>query len=267
GAAAVQLAAAVGYRGAGTVEFVLDQSGAFYFLEMNTRLQVEHPVTEMVTGLDLVHLQLREAMGEPVVSGISVTAPRGHAIECRIYAEDPSQGFLPSSGVVLALDEPRGPGIRFDSGIRAGFAIGVHYDPILAKLVAYGESRAAAIQRMSLALSETVVLGVQTNTAFLRAVIEHPEFVRGETYTDFVARHFPEWMPSEEIEPVELALAALASLDPGAGFGAGASAGGAPGTAIGGGPGAGAGANGGAGDPFSPWNRFPRFRLSDGSRS
>jgi 3-methylcrotonyl-CoA carboxylase alpha subunit len=280
GAAAVQLAGAVGYRGAGTVEFVLDQSGSFYFLEMNTRLQVEHPVTEMVTGLDLVHLQIREAMGEPVVSEIAVNAPRGHAIECRVYAEDPAQGFLPSVGTVLVLEEPRGPGIRFDSGIRAGFEIGVHYDPILAKLVVYADTRASAIQRLALALSQTVILGVQTNVAFLRTVIEHRDFVRGETYTDFVARHLPEWAPAGEVEPVEIALAALASLDAGAGGGSawphtagagtgfGASAGAAAaGTAVGVSAGFGPGGSGGAGDPFSPWNRFPRFRLSDRSRS
>jgi acetyl/propionyl-CoA carboxylase alpha subunit len=258
GAAAVELARLVGYRGAGTVEFVVDEAGAFYFLEMNTRLQVEHPVTEMITGLDLVHLQIREAMGESVVSdlslsGISLSGPHGHAIECRIYAEDPAQGFLPSTGKVLALELPHGPGIRFDSGIEAGSEIGIHYDPILAKLVVHAPTRPAAIARLCQALAETVILGVQTNLSFLRAVIEHPEFARGETYTDFVPRHLPEWSRSMEVEPVELAVAALLSLDPAA------SDRGSEGKLR--------EAAGLGDDPFSPWNRFSNFRLSSGADS
>jgi acetyl/propionyl-CoA carboxylase alpha subunit len=212
GDAAVALARAVGYRGAGTVEFVLAADGAFYFLEMNTRLQVEHPVTELVTGLDLLGLQLTEAMGDPLPAAAHHAAPRGCAIECRLYAEDPANDFLPSAGRILLLREPQGPGIRLDSGIETGSDVGIHYDPILAKLVVYGETRRHAIARMRRALDETAILGVHTNLPLLRAVLAHPAFLRGETTTDFLQRHFSNGTSSRTAPAPEVfALAALAS--------------------------------------------------------
>ncbi|MCA9727553.1 MAG: ATP-grasp domain-containing protein [Candidatus Eisenbacteria bacterium] len=246
GNAAASLARTVGYRGAGTIEFVLDEAGRFYFLEMNTRLQVEHPVTELVTGLDLVHLQLSEAMGEPLPTRALAPSLRGHAIECRIYAEDPGNGFLPSTGEVLTLVKPNGPGIRLDTGIETRSQVGLHYDPILAKLIVYAETRAQAIARLRHALTETVVLGVRTNLGFLRDVIDHPAFGRGETFTDFIPRHLADWDGDAEVSPVELALAAFASL----GVGQRTS------TVETG--------HAGGGDPSSPWDRFREFRLSNG---
>jgi len=192
GRAAVALTRAVGYRSAGTIEFILSMDGSFHFLEMNTRLQVEHPVTEAITGIDLATLQLREAMGEPLPFRQEDLHSRGHAIEARLYAEDPARDFLPSAGPIHYWREPRGPGIRVDSGIASGGEVTVHYDPILAKIIARAETREAAIARLDLALSETILFGPSNNLEFLRAVVRHPEFRAGRTYTNFIAAHFDE---------------------------------------------------------------------------
>jgi acetyl-CoA carboxylase biotin carboxylase subunit len=194
GEAAVAAARAAGYRNAGTIEFLVEGTGdaaLFYFLEMNTRLQVEHPVTEAVTGLDLVHAQLRVAAGEPLGWTQASLTQRGHAIECRVYAEDPAQGFLPQAGQLLLYREPRGPGVRVDSGVMEGGEVSVHYDPMLAKVIVQSETRAGAIARASAALRQFPVLGIRTNLAYLRAVLAHPSFVGGEVDTDFLDRETP----------------------------------------------------------------------------
>jgi len=180
GDAAVRAAQSVGYVGAGTVEFLLEPDGRFHFLEMNTRIQVEHPVTEMVYGVDLVREQLRIADGQPTAIAHGPQVPRGHAIECRITSEDPFNGFLPATGRVDYLQVPAGPGIRWDAGIEAGSEVGLHYDPLLAKLVAWGETRALAIRRMGRALGELVVVGVATSQPFHRRVMEEPSFRAGQ---------------------------------------------------------------------------------------
>jgi acetyl-CoA carboxylase biotin carboxylase subunit len=187
GAAAVAAAKAVNYYNAGTIEFIVDPDTLkFYFLEMNTRLQVEHPVTELVTGLDLAHWQIRVAAGERFPFEQSHFTQRGHAIECRIYAEDPANGFLPSTGSLLQYLEPRGPGIRVDSGYAAGSDVTHFYDPLLAKLIVHGESREFAIQRMQVALKDFVVHGVVTNIDFLKAVLSHSDFMNGNVTTRWV---------------------------------------------------------------------------------
>ena len=191
GEAAVIAARAAGYRNAGTVEFLVEGTGDdahFYFLEMNTRLQVEHPVTEAVTGLDLVQAQLRVAAGEPLGWTQESLTQRGHAIECRVYAEDPAQGFLPQAGPLLLYREPRGPGVRVDSGVIEGGEVPVHYDPLLAKVIVHAETRAGAVARASAALRDFPVLGIRTNLAYLRAVLAHPSFVAGELDTGFLDR-------------------------------------------------------------------------------
>ncbi len=184
------------YRGAGTVEFILAPDGDFYFLEMNTRIQVEHPATEMITGLDLVGLQLRLARGEDL-SGLSVPAagPEGHAIECRIYAENPDRNFLPSPGLLERFaPPPEGDGIRLDTGVAEGDRITPHYDPMIAKLVAHGGDRAAAIDKMLTALGEFRIEGIVTNIDFLRRVVAHDAFRAGHTHTGFVDEHRPDLM-------------------------------------------------------------------------
>jgi acetyl/propionyl-CoA carboxylase alpha subunit len=212
GEAAVAAAKAVNYQNAGTVEFIVDPAGAFYFLEMNTRLQVEHPVTELVTGLDLVKLQLRVAAGEPLPFNQADLSQRGHAIECRIYAEDPANGFLPDIGPVLRAVEPQGPGIRVDSGVVTGDEITVHYDPLIAKVIALGESRGDALRKMDWALRQYIILGVATNIPFLRAVINHQAFQHGETTTHFIEQYFANWQ-SAETAPPDLVFAAAAISD------------------------------------------------------
>ena len=182
--AACDAARAVGYVNAGTVEFLLEPSGAFYFLEMNTRLQVEHPVTEEAFGVDLVALQLRVAAGEPLPELPS--APSAHAIEARVYAEDPDAGFLPQAGRLLAWIEPSGPGVRVDSGVTAGQTVDIHYDPLLAKIVAKGRDREEARGRLVAALGETVALGVATNLSWLKRLLEAAPVVRGELHTGLV---------------------------------------------------------------------------------
>jgi 3-methylcrotonyl-CoA carboxylase alpha subunit len=189
GEAAVRAARAAGYVNAGTCEFLLDASGAFYFLEMNTRLQVEHPVTESVTGLDLVRHQLRIAAGEPLGLAQETITPRGHAIEVRLYAEDPANGYLPSTGEVLVFEPPRAPGVRVDTGITAGSEVSVHYDPMLAKLIVVAEDRPAAIERLRAALDAFAVLGVATNTRLLRAIADNADFQAGNATTAFLETH------------------------------------------------------------------------------
>jgi acetyl-CoA carboxylase biotin carboxylase subunit len=190
GEAAVKVARAVNYFNAGTVEFIFDPDlSSFFFLEMNTRLQVEHPVTELVTGIDLVHWQIRVASGERFPFTQSHFTQRGHAIECRVYAEDPASGFLPSTGKLLQYIEPHGPGIRVDSGFAAGSEVTHFYDPLLAKLVVHAEDRPSAIQRMQAALKEFVVHGVVTNIDFLQAVLSHPDFANGRITTRWVEQN------------------------------------------------------------------------------
>ena len=186
-AAAVAAATAVGYVNAGTVEFLLEPDGSFYFLEMNTRLQVEHPVTEEAWGLDLVALQLSVAAGEALPTDLA-SSPMAHSIEARVYAEDPENGFLPQVGTVLAYEEPGGPGVRVDSGIEEGSEVSVHYDPMLAKVVARGRTREEARRRLVDALGRTVILGVATNVSWLRRLLETPEFVRGDLDTSLLSR-------------------------------------------------------------------------------
>jgi acetyl/propionyl-CoA carboxylase alpha subunit len=189
GDAAVALARAAGYRNAGTVEFLLEGTGddaSFYFLEVNTRLQVEHPVTEAVTGVDLVHAQIAIANGERLPWPQESLAQRGHAIEVRIYAEDPSNNDLPQAGPLLLYREPSMPGIRVDSGAYEGGQISVHYDPLIAKLIAQGETREVARRRAIEALRAYPILGIRTNVGLLIDILEHPRFVRGDIDTRFL---------------------------------------------------------------------------------
>jgi acetyl-CoA carboxylase biotin carboxylase subunit len=208
GEAAVEVARRAAYVNAGTVEFLLDEDGRFHFLEVNARLQVEHPVTEMRTGLDLVRCQLEIAAGLPLGFRQEDVAPRGHAIECRVYAEDPAAGFLPSPGRILLAREPRGPGVRCDSGVATGCEVPVHYDPILAKVVAHAGTRDAAIARMTRALEECAVLGVATPIELLLDVLASEPFRAGRTHTAFLEEHFAGWAP--RADPSLERLAALA---------------------------------------------------------
>ncbi len=193
GEAAVTVAKAVDYQNAGTVEFLFDKDRNFYFLEMNTRVQVEHPVTEFVTGVDLVKWQIRIASGEKLTLKQKDLSQRGHSIECRIYAEDAENNFMPSSGVIRLLREPMGPGIRVDSGIFEGFEVATHYDPILSKLIVWGEDREAARVRMIAALEDYICLGINAPVGYLRDIMRHDAFIKGETDTDFLPDHFSEW--------------------------------------------------------------------------
>ena len=194
GEAAVAVAQAIGYVGAGTVEFLLDTTAdsepdAFYFMEMNTRLQVEHPVTEAITGLDLVEWQLRVAYGEPLPLHQADVATQGHAIEARLYAEDPARDFLPSIGRLQRLELPQAsPGVRVDSGVREGDSVSVHYDPMIAKIIAHGRDRARALAGLRAALSRTAVLGVRTNLGFLTRLLDHADFAAGTVDTRLVER-------------------------------------------------------------------------------
>jgi acetyl-CoA carboxylase, biotin carboxylase subunit len=188
GEAAVRLALSAGYVNAGTVEFLVDAEENFYFLEMNTRLQVEHPVTEMVTGLDLVHLQLRVAMGEPLPIRQEDVRLRGHAIECRIYAEDPENNFFPSPGLITRLVQPGGPGIREDCAVFAGWTVPLDYDPMLSKLVAFAETREMAIDRMLRALEEYVIGGIKTNIGLFRRILTDPDFRAARIDTGYLER-------------------------------------------------------------------------------
>ncbi|WP_305851957.1 acetyl-CoA carboxylase biotin carboxylase subunit [Ruegeria sp. HKCCD8929] len=207
GAAAVEAARAVHYRGAGTVEFLLDGSGAFYFLEMNTRLQVEHPVTEMVTGLDLVALQIAVAQGEALPLTQEDVALNGHAIEVRLYAEDPASGYLPVTGPVDLWQPAVGPGVRVDAGVVEGQEVSPFYDPMLAKIIAQGPTRAAARRRLVRAVEETVLLGTATNAAFLADVLGQPAFVAGEVTTGLLDQVYPQGFPASDPAPRDIALA------------------------------------------------------------
>jgi acetyl-CoA carboxylase biotin carboxylase subunit len=188
GTAAVSLSAAIGYVGAGTVEFLLDSDGSFYFMEMNTRIQVEHPVTEMVTGFDLVKEQIRAAAGEPLTFPADLKGLRGHAIECRVNAEDPARNFQPSPGLITAYHPPGGPGVRVDTHVYAGYRVPPHYDSLLAKVIVHGRDRAEALARMGQALDSFILEGVTTTIPFLARVIRHPEFVAGNVDTRFLER-------------------------------------------------------------------------------
>jgi acetyl-CoA carboxylase biotin carboxylase subunit len=210
GEMAVKAARSVGYVGAGTIEMLYDQASKhFYFLEMNTRLQVEHPVTELITGVDLVRWQIAVAEGDPLPLRQEQIARRGAAIECRVYAEDPVK-FLPSPGTITSLRVPSGPGVRDDSGVGAGSVISVYYDPMISKLCTWGADRPASIERMRRALEEYQVGGIKTNLAFHRLVMRHPAFLTGDYDTGFIDRHKPELTPPapSEAEREQAAIAA-----------------------------------------------------------
>lgn len=211
GEAAVQAARSCGYRGAGTVEFIVPggDPSSYYFMEMNTRLQVEHPVTELITGLDLVEWQLRVAAGEHLPFAQEDIALTGHAVEARLCAEIPARGFLPSGGTVLKLHEPEGDGVRTDSGLSEGTEVGSLYDPMLSKVIAYGPDRATALRKLRAALAQTVTLGVQTNAAFLRRLLAHPAVVAGELDTGLVERVVDDLVSTEVPEEVYEAAAAV----------------------------------------------------------
>ncbi len=310
--AAIAAARAIGYEGAGTVEFLLDRGGAFWFMEMNTRLQVEHPVTELVTGTDLVEWQLRVAVGEPLPLAQDEIALRGHAVEARLYAEDPARGFLPSTGRLVHLRLPEsdawrpggrqpvregeagapdgaggGAGVRVDAGVRAGDSVSMYYDPMIAKVVAWGPDRDSAAGRLADALAETEAVGVTVNADFLHALVTHPRFLAADVHTRFIEERMEDLAPAEADLPTEedLAVAAwamavrddVAATPPfGAGEGKGESPGftdraergsaagsGSVGAVAGGrGPGDGRAARGGGGDPWSPWNRRDHWRLN-----
>jgi acetyl-CoA carboxylase biotin carboxylase subunit len=242
-AAALAAARSVSYSSAGTVEFLLDQDGGFYFLEMNTRLQVEHPITELVTGIDLVAAQLRIAAGEKLWLEQGQIQARGHAIEGRIYAEDPTQQFLPSPGTIRYLREPHGPGIRLDSGVTQGYDVPLHYDPLLAKLCAWGETRESARRRLIQALSNYTILGCTTCVAFLLDVLEHPAFCRGETQTHFIEDYLSPWAGREHHRIIAAIAAAvdMTRTHPAA-------------------------ASGSTHAPASPWTTLGHWRLGQGSR-
>jgi propionyl-CoA carboxylase alpha chain len=213
GEAAVKLARAGGYKNAGTVEFLVDTDRKFYFLEMNTRLQVEHPVTEMVTGLDLVRLQLLVAAGEPLPPEVMTASVRGHAIEARLYAEDPAAGFRPASGTLHHFGVPAGPGVRVDAGVASGSEISTYYDPMLAKVIGYGATRDQARQRLARALAGARLHGVTTNRELLTAILREPEFAAGQTDTGYLTRHEPAQLtrPDPATELVARQLHALAA--------------------------------------------------------
>ncbi len=210
GNAAVKAAKACGYYSAGTVEFLLDKSGYYYFLEMNTRIQVEHPVTEMTTGVDLVAEQIKIAAGEKIPDYVKESRQRGHAIECRIYAEDAENNFLPSSGEILYYEEPTGPGIRVDSGVRQGTVVGVEYDPVLAKLIVHAPSRDLAITKMINALKEYKILGIKTSRRFMIDILSHADFKSGKTYTNFIPRNMSGRVV-DTVPAMELGAAAIST--------------------------------------------------------
>ena len=211
-AAAVGIARAAGYSNAGTVEFIYSPAGEFYFLEMNTRLQVEHPVTEAITGIDLVAEQLRISAGEPLGYEQDAIPRRGHAIELRLYAEDPARNFAPTTGDILLWREPTGPGVRVDSGFRAGQAVTPAFDPLLAKLIVHGDTRAEAIARGRAALAEFAILGLASNGGFLKRLLAHPAFVAGELHTGMIDENPALANPPARSMAETLALLATAAL-------------------------------------------------------
>jgi acetyl-CoA carboxylase biotin carboxylase subunit len=215
GDAAVRLAKDAGYTSAGTVEFLVDAERNFYFLEVNTRLQVEHPVTEMVTGLDLVKLQIRAAAGEPLPFSQDAVKLSGHAVECRLYAEDPGNNFFPSPGTILSRRAPSGPGIRLDDGVYEGFAVSTEYDPMLGKLISWAEDRAEAIARLVRALDEYSLTGIKTNAGLLLGILRDPEFQRGEIFTRWLDEQLPRLLAvkqSQDRDAVAEDAAILAAL-------------------------------------------------------
>ena len=205
---AVRAAQAVGYANAGTIEFLVDASGDFYFLEMNTRLQVEHPVTELITGLDLVQLQIRIAAGERLPFSQGDIQIRGHAIECRVYAEDPDNNYFPSPGTITSLVEPSGPGIRLDSGIYPGWTVPMEYDPLLAKLIGYGDSREQAIGRLRRALQEYSIGGIKTNLPLFRRILAQAEFLSGSANTGLLGRMSDDAPKNSDSEQQQIAAIA-----------------------------------------------------------
>jgi acetyl/propionyl-CoA carboxylase alpha subunit len=250
GACAVELARAAGYVGAGTVEFLLAPDGTFHFLEVNTRLQVEHPVTELVTGLDLLELQLFTATGHALAKEQQRIQPRGHAIEMRICAEDPANQFAPQAGKVLHLELPQGPGVRVDCGVRAGYEIPTHYDSLIAKLIVHAPTRSDAIRRALRALDDLVILGPVTNVEYLRAILKHPAFRNGDLSTSFVADHMTGWKPPSET-PDEVFLAAAAAEMLGGGSAVAKQ---------------GAGPDAAAATPASPWDTLGPWRSVEDAR-
>jgi acetyl-CoA carboxylase biotin carboxylase subunit len=206
GETALKVVEVSGYTNAGTVEFLLDENGEYYFLEVNARLQVEHPVTEMVCGVDLVHAQIRIAAGEKLWLNQSDLSQKGHAIECRVYAEDPENNFLPSAGKILYMKEPSGPGVRHDCGVYSGSEVSVYYDPILSKLITWAPNREICCQRMSAALNDFPILGIKTDIEFLRDVVSNPEFIKGNTFTNFIPTYMPNWTPRTDDNIIEKSL-------------------------------------------------------------
>lgn len=235
-AASMNLVKETKYRSAGTLEFLVDKSGDFYFLEMNTRLQVEHPVTELVTGTDLVHAQLSLALDPSTFPIANLGEPRGHAIEVRIYAEDPSQGFMPTPGRVERLRWPTGTGIRVESGIEEGQTIGTNFDSMLAKVIVHAPTRAQAVARMRFALDETVILGMGTNQSYLRTVVDDPNVIAGNVHTGYLGTAYAHFAPVPKNDSFTMIASARAK-----GFGKGTM-----------GLSAGNGSGGGASYP-SPW--------------
>jgi acetyl-CoA carboxylase, biotin carboxylase subunit len=204
GEAAVKAAVASSYENAGTVEFLLDEENRFYFLEINTRLQVEHPITEMTTGVDLVRHQIEIAAGQPLTLEQKDIQPKGHAIECRIYAEDPEQNFLPSPGKISFMKEPSGPGIRNDCGVYQGFEVPMDYDPILSKLVVHAQTRDLAADKMVKALQDYIVLGVKTPIEFMIDILNSIPFRNSEVFTNFIETHFSTWEPDRDLAEVAM---------------------------------------------------------------
>lgn len=250
GAAAVAAAKAVDYQNAGTIEFIVDESGHFYFLEMNTRLQVEHPITEAVTGLDLVAWQIRIAAGERLSFKQSDLTQRGHAIECRIYAEDPANQFLPSIGTILQAYEPQLPRVRLDKGVETGDTIGLHYDPMIAKLIVHGTTRQEAIALMQTALEQYILLGITSNIPFLKAIVGHAVFQAGYTTTHFIEQHLSDWQPAPlDEDTLDWAMLAAAVYELQGPYIA------AHTDAMPIAP---------AGDLYSPWNQADHFRIGEG---
>ena len=212
GEVAVRIAKAVNYRGAGTVEFIMDKDQNFYFLEMNTRVQVEHPVTEMITGIDIVKWMIRVANGEKLPFKQNELKINGHAVECRVYAEDPEMNFIPSPGVLEYVKIPSGPGIRDDSSIYSGYEVTSYYDPMLSKLITWGETREDAVNKMASALTEYIVLGVKTNIGFLIRVMRDDEFKKADIDTGFIERH-PELLTSNSAKPEPALIAAALAMN------------------------------------------------------
>lgn len=210
-AAALKLIQKTRYRNAGTIEFLVDEDGSFYFLEMNTRLQVEHPVTELVTGVDLVWAQIAQALTPSQCVFEKTPEARGHAIEVRIYAEDPAQGFMPTPGRIEKLRWPTGAGIRVDSGIEEGQTVGTQFDSMLAKLIVSAQTREQAIERMKFALEETVILGIGTNQSYLWTLANHPTVREGRVYTGFLGNEMQSFAPKPTEEELEVWLAAQAA--------------------------------------------------------